>query len=313
MFAGVNSYFLHTLTQISQLEILSALQSAGVTVVRIFITSISAGGKDTDSLGATDLETDTIGFYNDAILSQIDQLIVNVIAHGIKLQITMHDRWSLDGTWNICDAYCKSFVSRSSNLDDFYSGSNAQNAFDARLEHIVTHKNSFLADRAWMDISEGIYSFEIENEAFGSSSITNSDWWCARAQKLRTVIENSTILIGTGGGQDFAASLAIANFECSAIDVIGIHSYDNSISVFKSNLQDAYFLGAQHGKIVIMQEFGATSSKADWISAVANVCNSLNIPWLPWEVSTVSQYSDYEFGTNESQIWTALTDSAASI
>ncbi|KAJ3069227.1 hypothetical protein HDU98_007709 [Podochytrium sp. JEL0797] len=314
MFAGVNSYFFHTLPPSTQTTLLAALQSAGIKTIRIFITSFSAGGKGTDSLGTNDLELDTVSVYNDNVLHQLDALMALVVQYGIKLQITMHDRWNLDNTWGICDAYCQAFCKGGSDLTGFYNNQQAFVAFDARLAHIVNHVNVQMGNRAWKDIPEAIYAFEIENEAQGTSNgvsqFTNADWWCERATVLRGVMGGSSILIATGGGQDFYHSLISQNFACAAMDVVALHSYSNSIADVQANLNTAQQMRQQSGKIVIFEEFGATSGKGDWIAQIAQVAIPLGIPFMPWEYSSVSVANDYEFSTDDPTTMTALAQVA---
>ncbi|KAJ3112782.1 hypothetical protein HK100_002214, partial [Physocladia obscura] len=303
----------------SNQKVLTALQAAGITIIRIFITQIFANTKSTDSIGTLDLEPIAIGSYNDAVLNQIDTLMYRATLLGIRLQITMHDRWVLDSTWGICDVYCATYTTTDPitgvpNISQFYTSSSATAAFDARLAYIVSHRNPLMGSRAWMDIPEGVYSFEIENEAMGMSNGVEQTgdlmWWCIRATQLRKVIGNSQVLIGTGGGQTFETSLIPQNLGCEAIDVVGMHSYDNSESYFNASLYNGMQSAKDYGKRVILQEFGATSAKDQWVAIVASICNSLRIPWMPWEVSTVSLQSDYEFWTDDAATWAALTQYA---
>ncbi|KAJ3077274.1 hypothetical protein HDU98_004236 [Podochytrium sp. JEL0797] len=301
MFAGVNSYFLQTLPKKKQRTILAALQDAGVTVVRVFITSFNPNGKGTDSLGVDDLELGSVGIYNDYVLQRLDTLLSIVGGYGIQLIIVMHDRWNLDGTYNICDAYCQAFCSDGNGLSGFYNNQDAFDAFDARLAYIAERKNPLMDNRMWKDIPEAILAFEIQNEAMGTGALdsrdqmTNPNWWCDRATTLRAVMSDSEVLIGTGGGQNFASSLVEQNFACADLDIIGLHSYSSDIGEVSDNLNLAQQMASQSNQMVYFEEFGAQSDKGSWITQVADVANSLGIPWLPWEVSSVSVTDDYEF------------------
>ncbi|ORY39939.1 hypothetical protein BCR33DRAFT_699688 [Rhizoclosmatium globosum] len=309
MFAGVNCYFIYSLQPTTQETILLALSSIKVQTVRIFITSFWQGGKGTDAVGSSDLELGTVGTYNDGVLQQIDALMPLLVKYGIKLQVTMHDRWNLDNTWGICDAYCQTFCSGGSNLQGFYNNPVAAAAFDARISHILNHKNTKMGNRAWKDIPEAIHSFEIQNEGQGSSNgvnqFTNPDWWCSRAATVRQLLgQGNPILVSTGGGQDFFHSLIDQNFACKDIDIVAMHSYNNDINDVTYNLNLAAQLAQLNGKKVFFEEFGATSNKGSWIAQVATVANKLQIPWMPWQVSSVSINNDYEFWTDDYGAWT---------
>ncbi|KAJ3283135.1 hypothetical protein HDU79_009308 [Rhizoclosmatium sp. JEL0117] len=308
MFAGANCYFLHSLPKSTQITILTALQAAKVHTIRIIITSFYQNGKGTDSLGSTDLELGAIGEYNDGILQQIDALMATALQYRIKLQITLHDRWNLDSTYGICDAYCQAFCNGGKDLQGFYNNILADTAFDARTAHILTHKNPYLGNRAWKDIPEAIHAFEIQNDAQGTSNginqFTNPDWWCSRATEVRKLLGKANrILVSTGGGQDFAHSLVEQNFACKDVDIVAMHSYKNDITDLTVNLNLSAQLGKLHGKRVYLGEFGAMTGKGAWIAQVAQVANKLKIPWMPWGVSSVSINNDYEFWTDDWNTW----------
>ncbi|TPX78448.1 hypothetical protein CcCBS67573_g00294 [Chytriomyces confervae] len=311
MWAGVNSYFIYSLPPQDQEEILSELNKANIKTVRIFLTAFGKGGKGTTSVGSNDLEEHTCGEYDDSILSQVDAMMPLLVKYNIRLLIAMHDRWNLDGTWGTCDAYCQKYAGGpGKDLNSFFSNPEAQAQFDQRLAHIATHKNPYMGNRAWSDIPEAIYSFEIANEAQGTSNqynqFSNPNWWCGRATALRSVIGASSVLISTGGGQNFEMSLGQENFECKALDIVAIHSYSGDMDDIRSNLEHAQEQGKKHGKIVIFEEFGLQSGKGDFIGKVAELCNSMGIPWMPWQVSNPTAWSDYEFWTDDKETWSAL-------
>ncbi|KAJ3237784.1 hypothetical protein HDU81_009023 [Chytriomyces hyalinus] len=318
MWAGVNFYFLHALPVNEQETVLSELSKAGVKAVRIFITKFWVGGKSTNSLGANDLENDIVGQYDDSILKQIDTLMVLCVKYNIRLLIAMHDRWSLDATWTICDAYCQAYRGGDGSLSGFYANPTAEARFDKRLAYIATHQNSQMGNRAWKDIPEAIYAFEIENEGQGRSGAnevpqySNRNWWCSRATALRKVIGTSQILISTGGAQDFENAMTNESFSCPALDVIALHSYSQDLNYMMNKLTEAQAMGQQNNKIVIFEEFGATTiaAKVNIINTIGDFCNKKKIPWLPWQVSSVSKPDDFEFWTDQTSVWSALTKNA---
>ncbi|KAJ3204519.1 hypothetical protein HDU82_005781, partial [Entophlyctis luteolus] len=306
LWSGVNSYFLHTLPENDQLTILSDLQAAGVSKVRIFVTSFGAGGKGTDSVGVDDLEMETIGAYNDTILSQIDQLMARMYVFNMKLILCMHDRWVLSDEYGICDAYC---IKYNKNSTAFYNDPAAFTAFDKRLAHIVTHVNPFF-NTAYKNLDSVLYAVELQNEAQGTGSsgggLTNTGWWCDRATALKTQMAGSKVLVSTGGGQTFSTSLLTQNFNCAALDVVALHSYTTDIVEVATNLATANSLKGSN-QAVVFEEFGLnTPTKNVWIDHVAQVANIYNISWMPWEVSTVNKPNDYEFSPADNNTWAAL-------
>lgn len=253
--------------------------------------------------------------------------MLNLNGTGIKLTIALHDRYSL-GCWGQ-DAYVSKYNLPSSpncavpqTPALFYISSSAQADFDARLKHIVSHRNLLMGNATWASLSSIIYSFDIQNESQAHmKSIVNPDWLCKRATNLKPLLtaaaaskSKGPILISTGGGADFDDSMLLNNFVCPAIDVVALHSYYNDISYFVKNLKNAVSLAAAYKKSIIMQEFGAVNGKATWIQKVGSMCNSMNIPWMPWEVMKPGvSTGDYEFYIHDYAAWYALSVQAIAV
>ncbi|KAJ3074943.1 hypothetical protein HDU98_009718 [Podochytrium sp. JEL0797] len=303
MWAGANSYFIHNLPVSEQKSLLASLQQAGVTAVRIFITQFAQGGKGTNAIGTPDLEMNTVGVYDDTALQAIDQLLSIVPNYGIKLIIAIHDRWNLDGTWGTCDAYCQAY-----GASGFYTSSDAQAKFDARIAHVLNHKNAYMGNAPWSSLSNSILSFNIQNEAESAigSSLPNPDWWCSRANTIKGLLpQGSPILVSTGGNQNPTDAFISQNLYCPAIDVITVHTYGD-VATLIPQMKSAQSLGKQ----VWMEEFGSQgSAQAGQIAYTAGLMNANGIPWLTWQVSTVTLANDFEFSP-ASSIWNTLSQYA---
>ncbi|KAI8612029.1 glycoside hydrolase superfamily [Chytriomyces sp. MP71] len=316
-FAGANSYILHSFHPSTRDQTIKDLAMAGVKVVRIFLKRTWAGEKyGSDNLSMDDIENDHVGVYNDTMLNAIDELMFVASQHGIKLLLCMHDRYNLDATFDL-DGYFNDFV-EGGTLELFYSNPAAQSAFDKRLEHIVNHVNPLMGGRKWRDIPEGIYAFEIENEAQGEGKTSlnvysNPQWWCQRATALRQgALKTSFIPISSGGGKDFSTSMRDEMFACDALDIITLHSYTGSLDEVSSSLSSAFQKAQEHKKMILYEEFGSASDKGGWLSQVGGVANSLHVPFMVWEVlQTASPPSnDFEFYTDNVNAWGALTSVA---
>ncbi|KAF8877913.1 glycoside hydrolase superfamily [Infundibulicybe gibba] len=86
-FAGANNYFAYSLPDADRHALLDGMQAAGMKVLRTWVTGHAAGQKNSNNVQVPDLEAGGIRNYNDAILNQIDQLMVDAHARGIKLLI----------------------------------------------------------------------------------------------------------------------------------------------------------------------------------------------------------------------------------
>ncbi|KAJ3073900.1 hypothetical protein HDU98_000359 [Podochytrium sp. JEL0797] len=315
MWAGANSYFIQSLPAAEQQFLLASLQQAGVTIVRIFITQFGQGSKGTNAIGTPDLEMTTIGVYDDTILTRIDYLLSIVPNYGIKLIIALHDRWNLDKAWGTCDAYCQAYCGPTSVVSPgkctlpggaatFYTSPTAQKQYDNRIAHILNHRNALLGNAPWFSLSNSIYSFNIQNEAESAlgSTLPNPDWWCSRANAIKSLLpQGSPILVSTGGNQNPTDAFIPQALNCPAIDAITVHTYGDV-----ANLIPQMVSAQKGGKTVVMEEFGAQgAAQANEIAYAGGLMNKNCIPWMIWQVSSVTQPTDYEFSPTSS-IWSVF-------
>jgi mannan endo-1,4-beta-mannosidase len=105
--AGSNHYFLHTLPDWDQTNVIRTLKDANVKHVRLFLSSIYAGNKGTTARQTDDLEQNQVGTYNDDVLRKLDGLLPKLEAAGIKAIVAFHDRYML-GAWGR-DAYVSQY------------------------------------------------------------------------------------------------------------------------------------------------------------------------------------------------------------
>eukprot|EP01117_Protostelium_nocturnum_P020664 TRINITY_DN9409_c0_g1_i1.p1 TRINITY_DN9409_c0_g1~~TRINITY_DN9409_c0_g1_i1.p1 ORF type:complete len:417 (+),score=108.99 TRINITY_DN9409_c0_g1_i1:381-1631(+) len=290
--SGVNSYFLWALSESDRKAHLSALRDAGIKVVRIFIVRVNGGTKSTSASFTPDLEDIKVGNYQDGILNKIDLLMRDCKAYGIKLNLVMHDRYSL-GVWQK-DGY----VAKYGSAEKFYTSSDAQRDYDKRIQHVLQHRNPYLGNTTWGQLTDVVWAFGIQNEGRGHMQNFKQPWtWhCNRAKAMRPMI-NKKIYITTGGGADFSDSLQDAHFQCPDIDVIGLHNYGTSSDDVRKNVNTGISKAKQHGKKIIYEEYGAEgNNKAKVIGDQADVCNQLGVPFWPWEFVKADQ-SSYEYWT----------------
>ncbi|KAG2174341.1 hypothetical protein INT43_004364 [Umbelopsis isabellina] len=314
-FAGASSYFLYTLQQSDRLAVLDAMQAAGLKTLRIFVTEVAENIKGCTNSAVNDVEVGSPGQWDDTILNMINTLISEAMPRGIKLIIAPHDRYAL-GCWQ-SDVYVSKYkiptsncATAPNNASIFYLNSNAIADYDKRLQHILAFKYS--DGTPWSQLSNGIFAFNIENEAMGHMNMVDNQWWCHRSGTIRNALGSSSIYVSTGGGADWSDSLNYYNFYCTDIDIIDIHSYDGT-SAINSNMPGAINTAKQQGKLLMMEEWGVTGSDSDKASGMTSQINALNgygIPWSLWEVVKPSS-TDFETFTDETQAWAAIKTGAA--
>jgi mannan endo-1,4-beta-mannosidase len=309
--AGVNSFFLHALSEADQNEVIQNLHDANVKVVRIFISGTYAGFKGSSSVDIKDVETDEVGAYDDDILDLVDSLMLRMSQKNMKLIVTLHDRYAL-GCWS-SDAYVDKYelpVSNNcgNNVNQptaFYNDPDAIADFDKRIQHIVQHQNPYFGNKTWGALSEAVYAIDVENESQGYMAERNEEWMCGRAAVAAALVSDG-VLVGTGGGTGWEDSLSESYLNCSAIDLIGLHSYD-SVSSFVSNFDNALRLTDSNGKLLVFEEYGQTYDIGNFLSESMAAANFYQIPSMVWEVMKPNNAADYEFYAEDTEAWAALT------
>ena len=311
---GADSFFLFSLSQADRVAHLQAMQAAQMKVVRIFISAVGNGAKGSSSTNTPDLEPDTVGVYDDTILRRIDQLMVEAVQYGIKLDISMHDRYAL-GCWSQ-DAYYFKYRfpsgfpgcnAQKNDVHSFYQNASIEAEFDNRLLHIVTHRNALMGNRTWGQIPEAIFTFAPQNEAQSFIPSRDWDWACRRAKAMKPHLAPGVLL--STNGATVADSLQEPLFTCPELDLMAVHNYGGGEAVAQNYSMAARALAEKHGKRVYVEEFGAqgdNSTKAAGLRAQISGMLAAHIPFMFWElVKTEPRTQDYEVWT-DSEAWVVL-------
>lgn len=154
-FAGTNLYYAAGLSSDQQASYFSALQSADVKVLRVWLDGQTSPQKGTTFKSYPSLEN-PVGTFDDTVLNLLDDVMFNASKYGIKLLISCYSSNSLDSG----DAYEQAYGE-----SGFYTRSDAISTFEQRLWHVLYHVNPH-NNKQWKDSSEYIFAFEAINEAF---------------------------------------------------------------------------------------------------------------------------------------------------
>ena len=191
-------------------------------------------------------------------------------------------------------------------MRDFYQNATIEAEFDARLLHIVTHRNPLLGNRTWGELDEAIFTFGAQNEA--QSFIPSRDWqWaCRRAQTMRPHVVPGILM--SSNGATVEDSLQLELFKCAELDIHGVHNYGGLEETAANYSRTARALAEQYGKRVWVEEFGAlgnNETRAAGLAAQIDGIMSAHIPWMFWELVKGSDpTNDYELWT-DSLAWAA--------
>lgn len=285
---GTSLYFLQALSDGDQDAYIDKLKSYNTKVVRLWVNRQGKGCQKGSTLvkDIPPLET-TLGQYDDAALDAVDQVLVKLVAKGIKAIISPHDANSLLGD-SRKDCYFDRW-----GPGHFYEQQDAFDAYDARLSHILNYKGKY-SGQVWKDWPQAIVAFNLQNEPMdsGDSHCENNDpygWACGRAQKLKSLLgSNTQTLVTTGGlGGDIShgCTFNTAVTHCDAIDAIAVHRYASVPGHWSSALPD--WISQANGKKVYLEEWGIDASKYDQTSAFVSEVedmNSVGLPSLYWQI-----------------------------
>ncbi|CAF1398335.1 unnamed protein product [Didymodactylos carnosus] len=314
-------FFAWNLPQSEQIQLIQTLASTQIKVLRIFIATIDSKQAGSNAMGADDLERYQVGKYDDNVLNQIDQLIVNLAKYGngMKLIIALHDRYSLGCYAYKRDAYTDKYqipaaqsCSPPNDASNFYTNSQARQDMYIRARHILTHVNPYY-NRQWGSLSQAIFSIQIENESQGHMNKYTSDWLCDLSIRIRPLVSNG-VLLSSGGGTEFGNSLRLEYFQCKALDLIGLHDYTTNYNFAVSKVKEAVQLAQTYGKRVYVEEFGDRGDKQmeSALNSVAYAAHGNGVPWVIWQVVPNARWNDFEFFTQQTLAWAAFRHQANS-
>jgi len=235
--------------------------------------------------------------------------MVDANARGIKLLLALYDVNSLVAGDVYTDTYGE---------EGFYTNSDAINAFNQRITHILNiHKNSLLDDQPWSELGGYIFGYEAQNEPMifdQSFYLDNLDWICNSALQIRNNVGDPDQLILTGGGSA-AASVQSTFFSSScAIDVVSIHDYNDDWDDFMAS---AVSEAQAAGKKLLVEEWGslAPSGSSRTANEESNIekVNNYKVPWLYWELITNTDPGDgqdYEIEVNGGTDWDTISSAS---
>lgn len=282
--AASSLYFLHGLSSSDQDYYIDTLASFGAKVIRLWVTGLDTGCVKGSNVvtSVPDFET-TIGTYNYATLEAIDGVLAKMAAKGMKAIISPHDGNDIHGSGvsgNGCDIYCETYGT------SFYSNSNAQAQYDARIKAILSYKSPS-SGKVWGNWPEAILMFDTENEPFQFTSDGSEDdpsgWLCGRANNFKKYLSSSDIKVATGGiggDQSHGYNMLPAALQCSSIDAMSIHAYVGEASTWGNILPGWLTTAESYGKLLYVEEWGVATSYPSDFNDQAAALNAQKIPWV---------------------------------
>ncbi|KAL1792293.1 hypothetical protein ACET3X_008800 [Alternaria dauci] len=311
-FAGVNYPQLQFFTPSHRDASIREIVKSGARVIRLFIRPDAQHPDPEGELGG----------FDKSLLDQFDDTLAAIhhLSKGqVKVIIAPHDAHALRGSNDVpCDAYCQKLGGA---FLDFYSSDEYRDLYKTRLEVFFKHYPSRNFDgRPWGSLSEVILGVDLQNQPFsGISPIPSGEsWLCDIASflKFSVGLEDAGIAVisgGVSGPQSVAGTENFPDsvFECSAIDVIGIHGYFDKTAertagtpwadmFVPGNTLTGRAMGkgkkGKESKLLLVEEWAYVHNpdfglfyKKEAIFDQGNALNYRGIPWIYSHLTTLSE------------------------
>ena len=148
----------------------------------------------------------------------------------------------------------------------------------------------------WGQWSDAILAFDVQNEPFQqaedkASANDPDDWLCGRAGNMKTVMGSSGVKLATGGiggDQSHGNNFMSKALYCDAIDIMSIHGYVGTADFWTSFLPSNEANSAAQGKLMMVEEWGVSTSDQDNFDAQAAAITAQGIPFTYW------QFTEYD-------------------
>ncbi len=306
LWAGANAYAIYHADESERIKVLDALQKAGLSVLRIFLTRGFEG---------------PVGTFHEEQLDKVDTLMAECQARDIKLLIAFDTQ--LDGIYV-----------RSYGPVDMYREQAAIDAYKNRISYFLDHKNPYLNNTAWKNLNRLIFAWEIQNEpgtpllehmlskyaddamqrgsryttSLEQALMINSqekhdimrNYLNQIASHIKQVDPDSSVALGTAGDSHYYHLNGGRGDDLRTLgdirdaDIYTLHFYGGPFDVWLDDHLD-YVRGL--GKLLFIEEFVYEGEEIDpqetydFLQRVTRLCRLVGIPWMLWQIGLVPEGS----------------------
>ncbi|NUO81891.1 cellulase family glycosylhydrolase [candidate division KSB1 bacterium] len=304
LWAGSNQYRLWFEPRQRIAQELDAMNRANLKVLRIFLDTQHESHEDPPSDYTFE---DSIGTYHDKWLVEVDSLMFECHERGIKMIIALANSNGPEPYERIYGIVGK------------YSSQGAIDAYKKRFEHFLNHKNALLGDKAWKDINDTIWAWEIMNEPGAEEAFVNDPLSIAEKHKiirdfldtlatcLKKLDPDTYVALGIAGkakycnkasGDDIQTLGDIKN-----ADIYTLHYYCDDVPRLVADLN--YVRSIR--KLFLVEEFGklrgeGMDSLISYYRYVTRVCRENGIPWMFWRMGHRKDTTDWSIFKDD-RVW----------
>lgn len=259
-FAGANNYYLVYKPESMAVDVFAAAKAMGLKVIR---TWGFLDGKSHDGL----VLQPELGKFDEKGLRQLDRVVEQAARHGLKLVITLVNRWDDFGGM-------KWYVEQTGGggVDEFYTRQSIKDAYKSYVAHVVNRVNT-RTGVAYKD-DPAIFAWQLANEPrcpSDKSGDTLLVWVREISAFIKSIDPNHMVSVGDEGfyrrsseeewtrngkeGVDWERLVALPDIDYGTVHLYPDHwgkTPDWGTEWIREHVRDAHKLG----KPVVIEEYG---------------------------------------------------------
>lgn len=259
-FAGANNYYLVYKSEKMSEDVFASASAMGLKVIRTW------GFLDGKSHDGVVLQPE-LGKFDEEGFRQLDRVVEQAARHGLKLVITLVNRWDDFGgmRWYVDQT-------GGGNIDEFYRRNETKEAYKNYVRHVVTRVNS-RTGVAYKD-DPAIFAWQLANEPrcpSDPSGETLVAWAREMSAFIKSIDANHMVSVGDEGfyrrpggddrthsgkeGVDWERLLALPEIDYGTVHLYPDH-WDKVPGWGTEWIREHVRDGRKLGKPVVLEEFG---------------------------------------------------------
>lgn len=223
-------------------DAMTSAQDMGATVVRAWA----------DTVGCAKCIEPTLGTFNAAAFSSLDQAVYSARQHHLRLILTLADNWAYYNGGKLTYTGWRGVAE-----NQFFSNPTVINDYLTFIDHVVSHVNP-LTGLAYRD-DPTVMGWETGNEMWCQTCAGNywdGSWTKTVADHLKTVAPRQLVIDGHGTDPSCTQNcLNVPSLSTPSVDMVDDHFYPLQLS----RVRDSATLAAAHDKALLVGEY-------DWVN-----------------------------------------------
>jgi mannan endo-1,4-beta-mannosidase len=265
-------------------DAMTSAQDMGATVVRAWA----------DTVGCPKCIEPTLGTFNAAAFTSLDQAVYSARQHHVRLILTLADNWAYYNGGKLTYTGWRGVAE-----NQFFSDPTVINDYLTFIDHVVTHVNP-LTGLSYRD-DPTIMAWETGNEMWCQTCVGNywdGSWTQTVANHLKAVAPHQLVVDGHGTDPSCTTNcLNVPSLSIASVDMVDDHFYPMQLS----RVKDSAALAAAHNKTLLVGEYDwvnhdGGASLSSFLSAVAASPAAGDLSWTLIPHADTSGFVDHNDG-----------------